>query len=154
MNKFRCRNFIDRFWMMVDKSSGCWIFTGQKDKDGYGRVKTAGNHLKHSRIHAHRLAYMLFHGDPGDLFVCHTCDNPPCVNPEHLFAGTNIDNMQDMSKKGRGKPGIQKLTDEQVREIREAYAAGGTGYKKLAKQYGVSYPNIKLIIQRRTFKHA
>lgn len=148
MNKFRCRNFIDRFWLMVDRSGPCWIYTGQKDKDGYGRVKTKDK----SRIHAQRLTYMLFHGDPGDLFVLHSCDNPPCVNPAHLRAGTNADNMKEMSNKKRGKSGKYKLTREQAEEIRTLYSPT-CGYKTLAKKYGVSYPNIKLIINRKIFNY-
>lgn len=88
----------ERFWPRITKSDGCWIWPGAKNADGYGDVAILGTKRK-----AHRLAWEVTKGPiPEGLFVCHKCDNPPCVNPDHLFVGTNSDNMRDMSSKGRG----------------------------------------------------
>ena len=84
------------FWSLVEKSDGCWRWTGNFFTDGYGRV-----HCNGRRQAAHRVAYQLTVGsiEPG-LFVCHHCDNKWCVRPDHLFVGTAKDNMQDWTKKG------------------------------------------------------
>lgn len=81
----------------VDISTGCWIWLGRKDKDGYGKVKRNGK-----TIRAHRLFYEHHKGKiPRGLLVRHTCDNPPCVNPEHLLLGTQLDNERDKDSRGR-----------------------------------------------------
>jgi hypothetical protein len=88
--------------------------------------------------------------------VCHSCDNRPCVNPEHLFLGTHQDNMTDASKKGRTHPGEQtkgaKLNDEAVRQIREAYRNGAL-QRELAEEYGVASSAISMIVNHNTWKH-
>lgn len=94
----------ERFWAKVDKSEGCWVWAGQVDRNGYGvlQIRSRASRM----VRAHRYAYELAHGpiEP-DLFICHRCDNPPCVNPAHLFAGSASDNNYDASRKGRHPQG-------------------------------------------------
>jgi hypothetical protein len=96
----------------LDKSEECWVFTGGKDKDGYGQVQAARAAKDNKVTRAHQLAYVAWVGEIKDgMLVCHTCDNPSCCNPEHLFLGTPSDNMQDMSKKGRCGPKMPRRLD-------------------------------------------
>lgn len=124
----------------VDPVTGCWVWNGARflgnDRPvNYGRV-----HI-HSKIKtAHRVAYEAFIGPiPKGLCVCHTCDNPPCVNPEHLFLGTHQDNMADMVRKGRNctDPTNVKITLAELREIRRLLALGERNVD-IAKHLGVS----------------
>lgn len=97
MSKFKVA--LDRFNSYVDKSGSCWNWIGGTYEGGYGNF-----YYEKKSWRAHRWSIKFLGGkDPGSLFVCHACDNPSCVNPEHLFLGTNEDNMRDASKKGRLK---------------------------------------------------
>lgn len=160
---------ITRFWSKVDRSGDCWLWTGTIVSHGYGEFYASGQ-----RHRPHRIAWSLVHGPiPEGLVICHRCDNPACVNPEHLFAGTQADNMRDMVKKGRreytGKAdfrqrrpemihkgidnGNAKLTEEDVRLIRERYAAGNITQAALAAEYGVHPTAISQIIRRVGWQH-
>jgi len=141
------------FWSQVDKSGECWIWTGQIIYRGYGRLTFNGK----SQL-AHRVAYSLIRGPiPDGMFVCHHCDNPPCVNPNHLFAGTHLDNMGDAANKGRMPRGERntnaKLTPELVIEMRSRYANGETNISGLAREYKVDFQTADPAIFGRTWKH-
>lgn len=132
--RFRqCCTIEERFWMYGKKmESGCWLWQGCKDKQGYGQY---GVH--HKRHQAHRYAYTLSNGAvPHGMQVLHRCDTPACINPEHLFLGTNDDNMRDKALKGRAGT---RLNLDQVREIKAALATGKRGISaELARKYQVS----------------
>lgn len=90
----------ERFWKKVDKSGECWIWKAFKNKQGYGRFGLRASEC----VNAHRVSYVIAYGEiPDDYFVCHKCDNPSCVRPEHLFAGTRQDNIDDMMIKMRSR---------------------------------------------------
>lgn len=141
------RSFGQVFWDAVEKSDGCWLWKRSRDLEGYGRLRVLGTFLK-----AHRVAYELSTGqDPAGLVVCHTCDNPPCCNPAHLFLGTVADNQRDMVEKGRGRNGEHngraKITREIADAIRAAYAAGGVTQQALAFRYGINQSHVSAIIR-------
>lgn len=101
-----------RFWAKVKKTSTCWIWTSTLSRGGYG-ILCKRNGL--TPYKAHRFSYELHKGKiPIGLHICHTCDNPPCVNPKHLFAGTKSDNMKDAYKKGRLKIPFNKKTEKSI----------------------------------------
>ncbi|SRR6266581_69653 len=160
---------IARFFSHIAiQENGCWLWTGSTRTNGggqkYGRTWDKGR-----GISAHRKSYQLAFGSiPTGLHILHKCDTPLCVNPQHLFAGTPKDNMQDCKEKGRladpgghffdghrGKSGSAnsqaKLTEAQVKEIRQLYAQG-VGQHALAAQYHTTNTNISLIVLRRTWK--
>jgi HNH endonuclease len=127
--------------------SGCWIWTGNKNQYGYGRISWGAR----KRL-VHRLAFQLFKGEsPGARLVCHTCDTPACFNPDHLWLGTSHDNTQDAFHKGRRPTGI-KLTDELVAEIRER-SSRGEGYDRLSRAFGVSKTLIAQVVTRKAWRH-
>jgi len=127
-----------RFWEKVDKSGECWMWTGCTDKNGYGFFRHKGKNLK-----AHRfvLELMAAPAKPNEL-VCHHCDNPSCVNPQHLFIGDNSANQQDAAKKGRCRGQI--LIPEDVLRIRDMLRSGGK-IKDIAHVFGVSQKQISSI---------
>ena len=136
---------ITRFWSYVAKAdpSACWLWTKSCQRTGYGQFGV-GRNGKSVMWYAHRLAYELTHGSvPEGLFVCHKCDVRACCNPNHLYVGSQVDNMRDMRerKRGAGKNGRTtntKLTEEQVREIQEAYSTREYGTViELAQKFGV-----------------
>lgn len=101
------RPLKDRFWSKVQKTDGCWEWTGSRRPKGYGVFAVNGAR----RESAHRVAYALFIGPiSAGFFVCHRCDNPRCVRPDHLFLGTQADNMRDMHAKGRHRANSSKGT--------------------------------------------
>lgn len=155
----RGRHFPDTktaFWFYVTPTSPerCWIWQGPNDASaGYGRVSVNG-----VLYHAHRLSYELHHGPLQDgQIVCHTCDNPRCVNPNHLFAGTLQDNQADMMAKQRNVRGKAHpraiLTERQVTQIREMYATGKYTQKRLGALFGVSKTLVGRVVRHDMWRH-
>lgn len=131
-------------WIVTE--SGCWEWSGYRDAAGYG---TVGDGNKGEL--AHRIAYETWVGSiPQGKVVRHVCDNPPCINPDHLRAGTQIENMEDMTSRDRF---YSKLTRDDVVQIRERYSAGGITHETLGKEFGVSGSNISRIVNRKGWKH-
>jgi hypothetical protein len=137
-----------------EPNSGCWLWQGAINNDGYGTIKSSGRAMK-----AHRAAWVLFRGAiPASTCVMHRCDNPTCVNPAHLTVGTHLENMRDMRRKGRGpeRPtGVRnpnhRLTLEQVVELRRLYAAGGWRQVDLAARFGIKQPQVSSIVRRESW---
>lgn len=146
---------LDRFWAKVQITDGCWLWCGSLYTNGYGRFWAYGR----MRM-VHRFSYEIRFGSiPDGMFICHACDHPPCVRPDHLFLGSHADNMADMRAKGRRRSGPSdgenngnaKLNLEQVQRIREEYGSGVTK-QYLAEKYGVTPTAISHIITRKTWK--
>jgi hypothetical protein len=154
-----------RFWEKVDKSagpSGCWIWKGGKDKNGYGRIR-----INKVEFGAHRLSWEIANCAkiPQGLVVMHKCDNPICVNPNHLMVGTHGDNHTDCARKGRNhkwsSPGFtgeayhkSTLTEKQVKEIRATYnRKAGMTLEKLGHLYNVTMVTICHIVHRKTWRY-
>jgi len=151
-----------RFWRFVDKTEdACWLWTGAKTHFGHGIINGGGKNGRTLRVH--RVSWELHFGAiPPDLCVCHHCDVPACVRPDHLFLGTRQHNNADCARKGRydrvNRPkGMRHwgamLSDDQVREIRQIYAGGLATYQNLALKYNVSYQQAWRIIQRKAWRH-
>lgn len=151
-----------RFWANVKKSDGCWEWLGYRVRGRYGQMYAE----KRRRVYAHRFSWELhfgpipshdsFHG----LCVCHRCDNPGCVNPEHLFLGTNEENIADRNRKGRTQRGYgdrqrgeenpsAKLTEPEVRAIRES----GDRLSDIAERFGIGVSTASLIRNRHLWTH-
>ncbi|WFG54114.1 putative HNH endonuclease [Myxococcus phage Mx9] len=136
-----------RFWSFVEKSEECWVWKGAL-QERYGVFSLPGNRT----VRAHRFSYIAHHGPiPSNRVVCHRCDNPPCVNPEHLFLGSRAENMADKMAKGRFW--APRLTAESVRLIRKAYEQEGANVESIAHRFGVSTKTAKDVATRRTWKH-
>jgi hypothetical protein len=151
----------ERFWSSVSKrADGCWIWTGAIGSGGYGSVRREGRIWK-----THGWAWFLEHGSvPAwsnhfDACLCHRCDNPACVNPDHLFVGTPSDNARDRNAKGRAATrkgrsnGRAILTPPQVLEARRLRASGGWTWPDLALRFGVSRSAIRLAVVGRNWSH-
>ncbi len=157
MKKFTKEERIANFWRRVNIKGlvDCWEFTGGLFESGYGQVSD-GNRKP---VRAHRYAWEIVQGPiPKGKYVLHKCDNRKCVNPNHLYIGTHADNMRDREKRNprsqaKGEAhGFAKLTDVQVREIRELLS-GALSLRKIASKFGVTNVAIWQIKHRKTWTH-
>lgn len=157
----------DRFWPKVQKSEGCWLWTAGTTGAGYGKISVRLGVNQHRIVGAHCVSYAIHKGDvPEGMEVCHFCDNPPCVNPAHLFLGTRLTNMQDMVRKGRYNPnrvhhknckpmpgqsnGRAIATDDDVRKMRSLPRAEAIGF---AVALGMSERQAKKILRGQAWRH-
>jgi hypothetical protein len=150
-----------RFWRQVRKTAGCWLWTGTVTPDGYGHLVLTSNNIQHrTYARVHRFSWELHFGPiPDGLHVCHHCDNPGCVRPDHLFLGTNLMNVRDSARKGRhrnpdnrgSKHGMSKLTEATVKEIKTLGKAYGVG--RLAARFNVSAGAISMILSGQRWAH-
>ena len=143
----------ERFEEKYTKGDGCWEWQAYKDRQGYGRFS-----IRRVARLAHRISYELYVGKIPDGLCClHRCDNPACVRPDHLFLGTQDENVYDRDVKGRGpigeKHGSAKLTEEQVMDIRAMYGKGKTTQTKIAEMFGVDQHTISSIVLLKTWAH-
>lgn len=142
----------ERYEKYVVRSDGCWGWTGMTDAHGYGTFGHGGKHIR-----AHRFSYERTNGPiPKGMNACHRCDNPACSNPEHIFIGTQGDNMRDAATKGRVERGSRhhaaKLTESNVQEIRRLRALGVLA-KDIAPAFGIAEGTAQGIIARRHWRH-
>jgi hypothetical protein len=139
---------IDR--CTFEPNTGCWLWMMSVNHKGYGRLR-----FKRRLWKAHRLSYLAFRGPLEDLNVCHTCDIPSCVNPDHLWLGTQMENVQDMYKKNRSNHAVgersptAKLTASDVIEIRTS----GINYREAMEKYDIGHALYYQIVKRRLWKH-
>lgn len=150
----------ERFWLKVCKHGECWNWLGylNADRGGYGRIEIDGHFT-----YVHRYSWMLAHGPiPDGLYVCHHCDNPACVNPDHLFLGTNQDNLADMTAKGRRRygtshlvgesNGMSRLTEADVLLMRDLRRSGAL-QKDLAAAFGVAQMTVSRAVRGESWPH-
>lgn len=151
------RDLPERFLesYIPEPNSGCWLWVKGVNEHGYGRITLPSGEQKK----AHRVSWILHRGyDPGPFLVCHKCDNPACVNPEHLFIGTQADNLSDCAVKGRisrvhqprgEKQGSSKLTAEIVIALR----ASDLSVRKASRAFGVSPSTVHDVRSRKNWRH-
>jgi DNA-binding CsgD family transcriptional regulator len=142
------------FWSQVDKTSSCWIWTGAKTGRGYGTFR-----VNRKQRAVHRLSYELHHGPiPEEKMICHHCDTPLCINPNHLFLGDAKLNDEDMRNKNRQpnlsgqRNGHSSLTSEKVQKIRQLYKEGQTQLQ-IAKRFKIQQPTVSKIVRRIRWAH-
>lgn len=147
------------FWKNVNPGdpSECWEWQGHINDSGYGDMRCGSGPL----LRAHRVSYEIHKGHiPANLLVCHSCDNPRCVNPNHLWLGTDADNMKDMDQKGRRvnapqygeKHGMSRLTPDAIRDIR-SLAKSGVSYEEIGGRFNISDVHAGRIAKRESWSH-
>lgn len=173
------RSKADRFWEKVQKTDKCWLWTGSLHRQGYGMIQGSS---EGKIVLAHRVSWEIHYGPiPDRLSVLHHCDTPGCTRPDHLFLGTQSDNMNDMVQKGRhaarthpervprgDRSGSRthperlpkgtehwnaQVTEEDVRAIRRLYVPRRVTHEALAQRFGISATQVRRIVTRRRWKH-
>lgn len=133
-----------RFWNFIVKGDGCWSWSGAKAPYGYGVFN-----IKKKMVRAHRFSYELHIGPiPEGMQVLHRCDNPECANPDHLFLGTQLDNIRDMHEKKRASGNIH-IPEETIMDIRRRYLPRKVTQRTLARECGCSQQQISRIVTLR-----
>lgn len=161
----RNRSLSERFWEKVNKNGSlvrpdlgnCWEWTATLDTAGYGRIVYG---WRNHRL-AHRISWFLTHGrlPVSTTCVCHACDNRKCVRPDHLFLGTKSDNSYDMFRKGRYRHVVgsahplAKLSEKDVKKIRQEYQKKRTPHRIIAKRYGMGRSTISKVISGVYWRH-
>jgi len=145
----------EKFWEKAVRQTDneCWNWSGNINSNGYGRVL-----IKKEHIFAHRASWMIHFGEiPKGMHVCHHCDNRACINPVHLFLGTNLDNINDKMKKGRQSRGIErpaaKLDNNKVRKIRYLFHEREYSNKKLSMMFNVAKSQISEVVHYKSWRH-
>lgn len=155
---------LDRFWSKVDVRGpeDCWEWKKARYHDDYGMLGLTKSDGRKGTMRAHAFALVLATGeDQGGRFALHTCDNPPCCNPAHLYWGNQKRNIKDMDDRGRGRRpilpgstnGRSKLTEQDVVHVRGAYATGMVSQRDLAAHYGVTQMVVSFAIRGLTWSH-
>lgn len=150
---------ITAFWSNVKKSGSCWEWTKYRDRNGYGFFYVRLGVNQYTDVKVSRLAWAIENGRvPAGLTICHHCDNPSCCRPDHLFAGSQKDNLADMWRKGRGSRGAGRhnaiLSDAAVDRMRRLYVAmGKSRFAIIARKYGVDRDTAKKAILGHGWKH-
>ena len=140
-------------WDFIQKTEGCWLWSGPVNAWGYGRVSVDGRTQQ-----AHRLSWEQANGRKiGPFIAMHTCDTPACCNPAHILIGTHSENQRDKFRKNRQAKGqacgSSKLTESQVLEIRASYKFGSVTFRSLAEKYGVCRDTIRKAVRRVYWRH-
>ena len=151
---------VKNFWKNVEKTHSCWLWKRCLEPDGYGRMYIERINGKDVRSPVHRVSYEINKGKiPKGLLVLHKCDVRNCVNPKHLFLGTQLDNMRDRNAKGRANRSVgeqlpqSKLDNKKVNKIRKLYKLGKKKQVELAKMFNVNQSVISRAINRKNWKH-
>lgn len=153
VSKERWEGRETRFWSNVYKTDGCW--------EWMGNPSTKFGYCKYNRRLVHRLSWNFTNGDiPVGMLVLHRCDNPKCVRPDHLFLGTQKDNVHDMIQKGRARRNarkgeanyLTKISNADVQKIRQL-AVSGTKQNEIARNFGISTAQVSRIVNNRTRQH-
>jgi len=147
MSRCNPQSAEERFWSHVDKRGPdeCWPWTASLQEHGYGQFNVDDNYI----VRAHRFSYELHYGPLNGRHALHSCDNPKCVNPKHLFRGTHYSNMKDMTEKGRR---FSRLSEIQVKSIL-LYGKNGWKHKKIAEHFCISRPTVTAILNGRIWAH-
>ena len=148
--------FLSKYF--PEPKTGCWLWVGKTNADGYGELHSEDNEF--GLRSAHRYSYTIHHGHiPAKLQVLHKCDQPCCINPDHLFLGTQQENIADMDRKGRRKVGVgvrhskARVNNEQAIAIKQEYSKGLLKQKDIAEKYGIDRSAVSAIVNNRTWKH-